>query len=367
MGLNEILLVVAALIPAIVLCVYVYKKDKVEKEPLGILLLLLFLGVMICFPAIYLELILKAVIDGVFGISALGGSLNYITYTIYQFISCTVGVALVEEGLKWLVLFLVSRKTKHFNSLFDGLIYAIFVSLGFAAYENVLYVLQNGWMNAVMRAVLSVPGHMFFAVIMGCYFTRYYTTKLARETEFGYRRKGMLPANRPPFSETRDLVLSILMPTLCHGFYNFCLNMGSPMYLLAVLALVVCLYIFCFRHIKSTSNQDTHILLCVLKLMESKYPGFSNMVTQEMHQTTPVPTTNIRFAGIYAKTPGIVRLVAPVKQPLNPGATIATIRTALGQELPIVTNIACQIEKYDILDGSFVGENKLLGVMKYTI
>ena len=76
MGLNEILLVVAALIPAIVLCVYVYKKDKVEKEPLGILLLLLFLGVMICFPAIYLELILKAVIDGVFGISALGGSMK---------------------------------------------------------------------------------------------------------------------------------------------------------------------------------------------------------------------------------------------------------------------------------------------------
>lgn len=365
MGINELLLVIAALAPAVFLCVYVYKKDRADKEPPGILALLLFLGVVIAIPAVILELLFGGIIDGFFAAvtatDAEGVPLQYGAAALYHFISCTLGVGLVEEGLKWTVLLLVTRKTRHFNSLFDGIIYAVFVSLGFAAFENVLYVLENGWINAVMRAVLSVPGHMFFAVLMGCYYSSYYMTKLAHQTEIDCRRRGILPSNLPEFSETRHLVLSLLVPTLVHGFYNFCLTMGEAIYLIAVLALVVGLYIYCFGRIKSTSRQDTHAQLCALKLLQTKYPGFAATA-----EAAPSFSPNLRFAGIYAGVPGMVHIVAPPKCPLPAGATLVTVQTPEGQHLPITCNVACQVEKYAVYEGQPVGANQLLGVLKYS-
>lgn len=371
MGINELLLVVAALAPAIFLCVYVYKKDRADKEPPSILALLLFLGVVIAIPAVILELLFGGIIDGFFAAAtptdAEGVPLGYGAAALYHFISCTLGVGLVEEGLKWTVLLMVTRKTRHFNSLFDGIIYAVFVSLGFAAFENVLYVLENGWVNAIMRAVLSVPGHMFFAVLMGCYYSSYHTTRLAHQTEVDCRRRGILPGNLPEFSETRYLVLSLLIPTLVHGTYNFCLTMGEPIYLICVLALVVGLYIHCFGRIKSTSNQDTHLLLCALKLLQTKYPGFAlTAETMGMMPTfSPAAPTNIRFAGIYTGVSGWVHLVAQPKFPLPAGATLVIVQTEDGQHLPITANVACQVEKYDVREGQPVSANQLLGVLKY--
>lgn len=384
MGINEILLVIAALAPAIFLCVYVYKKDRADKEPLGILLLLLGLGVAISIPAIVLEIIFGGIIDVFFyGDLPIPEYGTDFTYTLYQFCSNTLGVALVEEGLKWIVLLLVTKKTKHFNSLFDSIIYAVFVSLGFAAFENVLYVLQNGWVNAIMRAVLSVPGHMFFAVLMGCYYSSYHTTRLAHQTEIECRRKGLIDSTLPEFSEKKHLLMSLLIPTLVHGFYNFCLSMGQTFYLLVDLALVICLYVHCFGRIKSTSKQDTHTMLCVLKLLETKYPGFANIAEQAgilpqdnsgagMMPTLPLETepsakANVKYAGIYTRVSGTVQIVAPLKQSLPAGATLVTVQTAAGERLPITANVVCQVEKYNVRDGESVSASQLLGVLKYSV
>ncbi|MBQ1224165.1 MAG: PrsW family intramembrane metalloprotease, partial [Oscillospiraceae bacterium] len=138
MGLNEILLVCAALLPALVLCIFVFIKDRVEKEPFSLLLLLFILGVISCFPAAEIEGVLFSALDGIFapftyvkdGVTYLSG----ISYYIYHALKYFIGVALVEEGVKFLALFLVTRNNKNFNCLFDGLIYSVFVSLGFAAF-----------------------------------------------------------------------------------------------------------------------------------------------------------------------------------------------------------------------------------------
>ena len=175
MTVNTILLVIAGLVPAVVLCFYVFSKDKVEKEPLPLLLKLLLLGAISCLPAAYLETAIISVIDGIFKNLTMTPILDRIYKAVYYFI----GVALVEEGLKWLILYYVTKNNKEFNCIFDGMIYAIFVSLGFAAFENVLYVMEYGWINAVMRAILSVPGHMFFAVMMGWYYSLWHITELA--------------------------------------------------------------------------------------------------------------------------------------------------------------------------------------------
>lgn len=129
MGLNDILLVCAALFPAVALCIYIFKKDRVEKEPIGLMLGLLLLGGLICFPAAEIEGVLFNLFDMFFlpftveyeGELYLFGT----TFKIYNACKYFVGVALVEEGSKFLVLFLLTRKNKNFNSLFDGLIYAV--------------------------------------------------------------------------------------------------------------------------------------------------------------------------------------------------------------------------------------------------
>ena len=137
---NPIFLICAALLPAVVLCVYVFKKDRVEKEPIGLLVKLFVLGAIVCIPgAIIFGSILEPVAADVSAPYAEQSFYEALYYALEAF----VVVALVEEGMKFLVLYFVTRNNKNFNSLFDGIIYAVFVSLGFAALENVLYVKEQ--------------------------------------------------------------------------------------------------------------------------------------------------------------------------------------------------------------------------------
>lgn len=260
MGINDILLVCAALFPAIVLAIYVFKKDRVEKEPIGLLVSLLFLGCVICFPASKVEGLLFDLIDKIFTPYAVQqdgvGYLSESSFKIYNACKYFIGVALVEEGFKFLALFWVTRKNKNFNSLFDGLIYAVFVSLGFAALENVLYVMEYGWFNALVRAVMSVPGHMFFAVLMGYYYSMWHMYEKAGSKERALKRDGLLDQNTKEFSGKMQLFLSLLIPTLAHGLYDYCCTDGTLLATIVFYAFLLFLYIHCFGRIKRMSKDD---------------------------------------------------------------------------------------------------------------
>ena len=260
MGINDIFLVCAALFPAIALCIYVFKKDRVEKEPIGLLISLAFLGCVICFPAAEIEGAAFDLIEKFFTPYAVEqDGVKYLTGTAFKMYNACkyfVGVALVEEGLKFLVLVLMTRKNKNFNSLFDGLIYAVFVSLGFAALENVLYVVKNGWINALMRAVMSVPGHMFFAVLMGYYYSMWHMYEKAKRKERSLKRDGLLSPDAKEFSGSRHIVLSLLVPILAHGLYDYCCTDGSTLATIGLYAFLLFLYIYCFGRIKKMSKDD---------------------------------------------------------------------------------------------------------------
>ena len=157
---------------------------------------------------------------------------------------------MVEEGFKFLILYLVTRKNKNFNSLFDGLIYSVFVSLGFAALENVFYVTENGWMNAVVRAILSVPGHMFFAVLMGYYYSMWNLYCKANAFERNFKAQGLVIPNSPEFVYKKYLTLSLVMPVLAHGFYDFCCSVDYTIATVGLYAFVFLLYVHCFKKIK---------------------------------------------------------------------------------------------------------------------
>lgn len=250
----NILLGVAGLLPAIVLCIYIYIKDRVEKEPIGLLIKLLISGVIICFPVVIFENYLLKIVGG-----------NPILENF-------VGIALVEEGFKWLALIFITKSKKEFDSLFDGIIYATFVSLGFAAFENLLYVFEYGWVTAIARAITSVPGHTFFGVFMGYYYSMWNIISRAVEKEKRLKKEGFIPESTPEFSTARFTVLSLLLPVLVHGFYDYCCTIGGAVSTWIFIIFIVALYIYCFGKIKKMSVKDAPISNYVSALLARKYP-----------------------------------------------------------------------------------------------
>lgn len=168
--MTEILL---AVFPAVVLLGYLLWVDRRQPEPFNELLLALLGGVgATLFSAVFsvpATIMGIAPMNPVNIVEALGVSL--------------FGAGLPEELAKLIILFLLVRRNKHFDERLDGIVYAACVGLGFAAYENIMYVAQAGddmVHTAVMRGLLSVPGHFSFGVLMGYWFSKFWWEKRGR-------------------------------------------------------------------------------------------------------------------------------------------------------------------------------------------
>ncbi len=146
-----------ALLPALVLLSYIYRLDTIEKEPWRLLCRLFFLGCLCALPAALLEAL------GARIIARVRQPLTYLTLNAF------LVVAVAEEGCKYAVLSTVWRNPA-FDYRYDAIVYAVCVSLGFGALENVIYVLRYGFATGIFRAFTSVPGHCFFGVYMGYWF-----------------------------------------------------------------------------------------------------------------------------------------------------------------------------------------------------
>ena len=222
------ILLIAAVLPALALMVYVYKKDTVEKEPPGLILKLFVLGMIAGPLAGTIEGALFAVFESVIPPGA-----------IQLVIKFFVGVAAVEEGFKYLFLNTV-RKNPNFNYVFDGIVYAVAVALGFAALENVMYVFQGGLEVAAMRAIFSVPGHCADGVIMGCFFG------LARHCELsGQKTRASL-----------YYVLAFVLPWIEHGIYDAALSVENDLLALAAMAFQLAFILFAAHLVKQVSAKD---------------------------------------------------------------------------------------------------------------
>lgn len=203
-------LLMISVLPVIILLGYIYLNDKNEREPLGLLLKAFFCG---CLVAVLI--LLWSFIEGIIGIHLTEfAEDSAVLKSFFQ-------AAIPEEGLKFLFLYWLIWNNKEFNEHFDGIVYAVFVSMGFACVENILYVFSGGFETGIVRAVLAVPGHFLFAVIMGYFFSR------ARFT---------------PMHRGRLLWMAFLCPVLAHGLYDtlcFTMEMYGEMsglsYVLSVL------------------------------------------------------------------------------------------------------------------------------------
>ena len=157
-----VIYIMAAILPALLLLVYIYNQDTVDKEPPNLLFNLLLMGVVAALASIVLEQI---------GTTILNSFVSPENPAYVIFLAFLV-VAVVEEGTKFYLLHRRTWKNPNFNYRFDAIVYAVFVSLGFAAFENIGYVFGYGITVAPARALLAIPGHMSFAVFMGSLYGR---------------------------------------------------------------------------------------------------------------------------------------------------------------------------------------------------
>ncbi|WP_018612701.1 PrsW family intramembrane metalloprotease [Segetibacter koreensis] len=144
--------------PGLAIMLYVYAKDKYNREPVLHLIISFFLGVFSALPAVYIEFYSNQVLNQLVEVSLL-----------HTFIMAFVVVALTEEYCKYFMVRYYAYPKKTFDEPFDGIVYCVMVSMGFATIENIGYVYQHGASTGLIRMFLSVPAHASFAVMMGYY------------------------------------------------------------------------------------------------------------------------------------------------------------------------------------------------------
>lgn len=266
-----------ALLPTLLLCWYIYEKDRVEKEPKGLLSLLFLAGGIGFIPAYFAERGLSDLIDGWFSsrlsvsaegaflFDSVGAQLGHAA--LFGFI----GVALVENSIKWLVLVGITRKSRHFNSLFDGLIYACFVSLGFAAFESVLYAWQNGWDTLWLRLATAIPCHLLIGVLMGYGYTLWHTVHSAQKAECRLVQDGTLSAAKIRGAGGL-LALSFIVPVFVQGAYVLSGSFHSSLIDLLFYIAVGILFVLCFVGIHLLSDKDKPTEKTSLILLSRKHP-----------------------------------------------------------------------------------------------
>lgn len=224
-------LFILALAPTLICLFYIYIRDKYEKEPVRLLITGVLYGGILTAPIVQTEHFVTAFIP----ITGVLGEAFYSSFAV---------ASLVEEAYKWILLYFLVWKNREYNEHFDGIVYAVFISLGFAGVENVMYVFNpniGGLETAISRAFFSVPGHGLFGVAMGYYFSM---------------------ARFEPEKQLRYIVSSFVVPYLLHGVYDFIL-LSQFMYLMvAFVAFTVYLYITGFKkinaHLKRSPFKGRH-------------------------------------------------------------------------------------------------------------
>ena len=226
------ILIAAAVIPAVLLLIYVYKADRLEKESPRLLWRLVVAGVLSALIAMVLEKVFSLLLN--LTVPETSAAYNVILYFVI--------VAFSEEGAKYFMLWRRTWKSPEFNCQYDGIIYSVFVSLGFAIWENISYVLMFGFTTAIVRAVTAIPGHACFGVFMGIFYS------IARKyMNNGDKSVSML-----------FKVLAVVVPALLHGTYDYIAtteNTGNSWYFIVFVAI---LFITSFFLVRKMSKDDKY-------------------------------------------------------------------------------------------------------------
>lgn len=227
------IILTAALLPAVVLLIVILIRDKEQPEPPRLLLRGVVYGVLSAFASLLISgpLLASGLVPSTYD-NAFGALLH------------SFGAAAIpEETAKLFFLWLLLRRNEYFDEHLDGIVYAVCIGLGFAAFENIEYLFNAGeqWaLTAVLRGLLSVPAHFFFAVLMGYYYSL---------VHFGHNPR-------------RNAPLVLAAPVLAHGIFDtIAMAQEVSPGLETMFALVLLLFCnelrkLCSRHIREMAAAD---------------------------------------------------------------------------------------------------------------
>jgi RsiW-degrading membrane proteinase PrsW (M82 family) len=233
-------LILVALLPPVLIALYLYLRDKYVKEPLSLILLSYISGWTIVVGILLIHFFLSATsishqLKQFFMPGTFSGS----------FFDAFVMAAFLEEGFKFLVFRQLIWKSKYFDEYYDGILYAALISLGFASLENIMYVFDYGFNTGLTRAFTAIPAHTFFGISMGYYFSR---------AKFNFTHTGY------------NLFMAFFIPLLLHGIYDLILfelsrmeSPGDPFFPYIVGAfwgVMVIMYVLSRKRIKAMLKKD---------------------------------------------------------------------------------------------------------------
>ena len=160
---------------------------------------------------------------------------------LYQILLYFVVVAFSEEGAKYFMLRRCSWNSREFNCQYDGVVYAVFVSLGFALWENISYVMHYGVSVAIIRAVTAIPGHACFGVFMGIFYgvAKKYDNRCEQSLSKTFR------------------ILSIVVPALLHGAYDYIASAETSNWYF--IGFVAVLFVLSYVLVAKMSKKDQYI------------------------------------------------------------------------------------------------------------
>lgn len=235
--METTIILFTALLPVAILIFYICRKDKENPEPTGQLIKAFFYGILSLPFSLCLSIPLG--MAGLYSIE--------VTTTVEAVQTSFFGAAIPEEMAKFFLLWLLLRKNRHFDEKIDGIVYAVCVSLGFAALENVLYLFsdtESFLRTGISRAIFAVPGHFCFGILMGYYYSL---------------------AKFYPDAKAKNLVMTIAAPIIAHGLYDsiiFSISCTPAISgVLTILFLVFChrMWKIGTRKIKGHLNQENII------------------------------------------------------------------------------------------------------------
>ncbi len=222
---TSITILLTALLPVAILAFYIYRRDKNSPEPMGQLAKAFFFGV--------LSVPLSLAMSIPFG---LVGLYPQVSATVFDSVrESFFGAAIPEEIAKFAMLWLVLRNNRYFDEKMDGIVYSVCVTLGFAAFENVMYLFSNpdSFLEVgVARAIFAVPGHFCDGVLMGYYYSL---------------------AKFYPKCSTRNKALVLAAPIFVHGLYDTILTVMNVTPAISGILMVIFI-VFCFRLWKYASK-----------------------------------------------------------------------------------------------------------------
>lgn len=230
---GHIILIVAAIVPAYLLLRYIYKADRLEAEPPSMIKSLLINGIVSTFLAVMCER-LGSIILGIFFRQP---------NVLYNLLMYFLVVGLSEEGAKYIMLTRGTWNSPHFNCKFDGVVYAVTVSLGFALWENIEYVLMYGFGTALLRAVTAVPGHACFGVFMGVW--------------YGMAKRCELRGDLQTCEHCKKLC--VIMPAFIHGCYDFIASMNTSGSMFIFVGFVAVMFIVSYTVVRRLSKTDNYL------------------------------------------------------------------------------------------------------------